>query len=236
METVICYICGAESDVWRSNLLEVKSQHSHSPITFFINKFLGGFESQRNVIDTTNNICMGCLQRIDEYDLSCVIAEQIEKELHEILLKTEILYINQKSTSEPDVSKTSIDEKSSSEPEVTNEMLLAELIGVSESGAIGSDDESEKKGIKCDRDFALDVKSENEEEDSDSDDDYTPSGQSKRRKRRTNHPKKRNENTFNEIDSVNEYDFSNCKLCFFFQDFKTKKFFCLVQQTGCIEQ
>lgn len=107
-----CYICDKNADEFRSNLTAIKSQHSGSSIAFFINKFLSEFQSDRDVIDPKNGICMGCLQKIEEYDWSCMMAERFEKELSEILLKTEIHYgeLNQ----EKKIEEINVDEKNDS--------------------------------------------------------------------------------------------------------------------------
>lgn len=89
METVICYFCNVKSEDWRRNLFEVKSQHSGSPIAFFVNKFLGECQSHRSVSEESNCICVECLQKIEEYDWLCTMAKRFESELREVLLKTE---------------------------------------------------------------------------------------------------------------------------------------------------
>lgn len=88
-----CFVCNITSVFYVRNLMNAKSQHSETRLCEFIAKFLGEFQSNRldNSLDDTL-ICFQCLNKIDEYDLACVTAQRIEKELREVLLQTESIF------------------------------------------------------------------------------------------------------------------------------------------------
>lgn len=168
MDLTICYICNLKADEWQNNLSELKSQHSRSPIKFFINKFLGGFESSRNVDDESNSICMGCLQRIDEYDLSCVIAEQTEKELQELLLKTEHFYVEEQKKIH-EIEELNVD----CEP---RDIQTKPMNDDSDEAKTDSDD-GDVDNAESDSDFKCEIKSESSEDEGD-DLEFVPAGKS----------------------------------------------------------
>ncbi|XP_055305979.1 zinc finger protein 271-like [Sitodiplosis mosellana] len=89
---VICYLCNEQTNDWRVlnlNFTELKSQHSNTPIVDLLKRFLDDFESQRDIENETNCVCPKCLDRINDYDRMCVLCEEKEKELKELLLTTE---------------------------------------------------------------------------------------------------------------------------------------------------
>lgn len=85
-----------KTDDWRNELDGLKSQHSSTFITDFIKKILGDFETKRNVDDQSNCICVDCLNRFEEYDWTCTMAKQYEKELYDLLVHTESLCFTEK--------------------------------------------------------------------------------------------------------------------------------------------
>lgn len=86
-----CFVCHVKTDDWRNDLRGLRSQHSSTYVTDFIKKILGDFNTKRNVDDETNCICADCLNRFEEYDWTCTMAKQYEKELYDLLIKTEEL-------------------------------------------------------------------------------------------------------------------------------------------------
>ncbi|XP_055305990.1 zinc finger protein draculin-like [Sitodiplosis mosellana] len=92
---VICYVCNEQTDNWRRNFTELKSQHSNTPIVDLLKRFLDDFESQRNIESESNCICAKCLNRIDDYDCMCVLCAERETELKELLWATEKSHIYQ---------------------------------------------------------------------------------------------------------------------------------------------
>lgn len=94
METMTCYICNNLTTDFCTNLYQLESQHSNTRICKYLTKFLGGFETQRDMNSDLNCACSDCLNRIDEYDWVCVMSTRFEQELTEILLNTERLHSN----------------------------------------------------------------------------------------------------------------------------------------------
>lgn len=92
MDGVIkCFVCHVKTDDWRNELQGLRSQHSSSFVTDFIKIILGDFNLMKNIDDESNCICADCLNRFEEYDWTCTMARQYEKELYDLLVKTESL-------------------------------------------------------------------------------------------------------------------------------------------------
>lgn len=100
-ETLKCFVCHMKTDDWRNELDGLKSQHSSTFITDFIKNILGDFETKRNVDDRSNCICVDCLNRFEEYDWTCTMAKQYEKELYDLLVHTESLCFTDDKIDEP---------------------------------------------------------------------------------------------------------------------------------------
>lgn len=136
---VICYVCNKSASVFTQNLTKYKSQHSKTPISDFIRKFLGDFESSRNIDDESNCICSKCLIQVIEYDLTTQKAIEQEKALRELLISTE-MDLNLNSSSEVEIlecednfSNESIsgdeaDEKNEANPTGNNEKPCIESV------------------------------------------------------------------------------------------------------------
>lgn len=90
---VICYFCNQVTNAWAQDFTQFKSQHSKTPISVLTQKFLGNFESSRNVDEESNCICSDCLNRVNEYDLTAQMAIEQERELRELLVSTELSLI-----------------------------------------------------------------------------------------------------------------------------------------------
>ncbi|XP_031637881.1 zinc finger protein 699-like [Contarinia nasturtii] len=86
-----CFVCHVKTDDWRNDLCGLKSQHSCTFITDFMRKILGDFNLSRNIDDVQNCICADCLNRFEEYDWTCTMVKQQEKELYDLLIKSDKL-------------------------------------------------------------------------------------------------------------------------------------------------
>lgn len=84
-----CFVCNIKTDEWRSGLCGLMSQHSNTLITDYIKKILSNFISTRNIDDENNCICPDCLSKIEECDWYRITTERCEKELHDLLVRTE---------------------------------------------------------------------------------------------------------------------------------------------------
>lgn len=88
-------MCDEQTD-WRNDFSKIKTQHSKTAIVELLRKFLGDFETKRDLKNESNRICIECITKIDEYDWTCVLMLNREKELRKILLRTEKLYAERK--------------------------------------------------------------------------------------------------------------------------------------------
>lgn len=92
-----CYICGIGTEFYGQRLNTMKTKHSEATIHDIIVKLAkknGELDAYigREMNDSLdlNEVCSECLRQIDEYDLACVTAQQIERQLHDLLLRTKI--------------------------------------------------------------------------------------------------------------------------------------------------
>lgn len=96
---VRCFVCNIKTDEWRSGLNGLMSQHSNTLITVLIRTILGDFNSARNIDDDSNSICPDCLSRIEDCEWQRITAQHCERELYELLVRTE----TQCSTQSPEI-------------------------------------------------------------------------------------------------------------------------------------
>lgn len=104
-EQQFCFICNVLITNDCIDLFETKTNHSMIPVYDLVWKFLGEKPSQRNVtIDEANSkfhcICMDCYSIINEYDLACVTADRLEKQITDKLKETENFYETRHDSSE----------------------------------------------------------------------------------------------------------------------------------------
>lgn len=84
-----CFVCDIKTDEWRCALSGLVSQHSNTPVTVLIRTVLGVFQTTRNIDDELNCICADCLRRIEDCDWQRQAAQRCERELYELLVRTE---------------------------------------------------------------------------------------------------------------------------------------------------
>lgn len=98
MNPLNCYICDKKSVFYCKNIYKLTSKHSETLICDFIRKFLDNQLSRRpDDTESESIVCIECLNKIDEYDLACITVKRVEKELREILLRTESLHASSSS-------------------------------------------------------------------------------------------------------------------------------------------
>lgn len=91
----ICYVCNKQTiEFLHRNFTELKAQHTGTSICEFIRTFLAGFHSVRNIFDDSNHICIKCLQQINDYDWMRHQTIVQEAKLRQLLLSTEVNWIN----------------------------------------------------------------------------------------------------------------------------------------------
>lgn len=146
-----CYICNETSVFYSRNLFKTKSKYSETRICEFIRKFLGDYPSERDgvpVNDSENGhcVCMECLGKIDEYDLSIMTAKRVERELRDVLLHTEALFFR-KSTETDALFIHSIDSI-----EIFDEIKEEDSEGNGDIGSEASKSDSDSIQVESDSD------------------------------------------------------------------------------------
>lgn len=104
----ICFICNTTASESFVNIYETVSRRSLTLICDFVWRFLNDTPSVReDVSDSARSkwslICKRCLDKINEYDLACVTASQLEEEIRYELSSTEAIYAGQQITVEQDM-------------------------------------------------------------------------------------------------------------------------------------
>lgn len=99
----ICFLCNTTESETFINLYEALTTHSNTPVFDFVWKFLDDKPSVRDdTVDAANSnwnsLCIGCFQKINEYDLACETATRLEEELRWELSQTEATYAAQQNT------------------------------------------------------------------------------------------------------------------------------------------
>lgn len=91
-----CYICNSSIDRKKQNSsyqIYTPTKYSQTLIAEYINKFLEYKQDVR--FNQTDSICTKCMDKLNEYDKACKIADRIEYELKQALHLTEQTYIKQ---------------------------------------------------------------------------------------------------------------------------------------------
>lgn len=210
-ETLKCFVCHMKTDDWRNELHGLKSQHSRTHVTDFIKKILGDFETKRNIDDTSNCICVDCLNRFEEYDWTCTMVKQYEKELYDLLVHTESLCSVEKSSADVSIGRPYLDPLTgfvetsfrnddidgAGDDDLLNVMVEPLVIpkdkpsdeddGALDAGAVENTDD--------DPDFNCKIEEDSNHEVSEEDDEYSP-------QKRNSKAKKTNPNVKDEDESV----------------------------------
>lgn len=87
----ICYLCNERTPLIPSNqnFIQLRTVHTKTSFSDLFKRFLGDFQSSRNVDDSTNCICQTCSKHIENYDRACQQASDYEIKLRALLLSTE---------------------------------------------------------------------------------------------------------------------------------------------------
>ncbi|XP_037039377.1 zinc finger protein 33A-like [Bradysia coprophila] len=78
-----CCICDNSVESENSNIFEVVSGHSQTPVHLFMEKFLGHSLSSRTETNFSNQLCQHCIDKFNEYDLAVVTAQKVSNEMLE---------------------------------------------------------------------------------------------------------------------------------------------------------
>lgn len=92
----ICYLCNENVTLLvpsNQNFVHIHTNHTKTRLSDLLKRFLGDFESSRNIENDSNSICDECLQKIDDYDCINFEAIQHEANLRALLLSTEAKFL-----------------------------------------------------------------------------------------------------------------------------------------------
>lgn len=92
--TFRCYICDIETNSRARNIVsDMKSQHSRKPIAELLKRLQNGVGAI-HARDGSNTciVCDDCIDTINAYDEAFMLAEQVEKQLIEMIARTEEHY------------------------------------------------------------------------------------------------------------------------------------------------
>lgn len=89
-----CYICdtGINRRI-QTSIFDIKSRHSKKPIAELLKRFQKvGQRIQARDGSKTCALCDECIRKINAYDEACQLAERVEKQLKEMIARTEERY------------------------------------------------------------------------------------------------------------------------------------------------
>lgn len=104
-----CSICGNTTKFAVSNIFQIKTAHSETPVDKILQRLLNKTSSDffQKFQNTKNCACQDCLIKIDEYDLAYTNAKKIENELINLILKS-----NDRKNQKKDIGKISFKHES----------------------------------------------------------------------------------------------------------------------------
>lgn len=93
MDYLICYICNSETRLNNSLRIKTKAKYSGMGVNQIIQTFVK--ESHMLRFGPNDIVCQQCFQKINQYDLACQIADQIQTEITNALYATEQEYLTE---------------------------------------------------------------------------------------------------------------------------------------------
>lgn len=93
MDFLNCYICNAKTKLRNSVRIKMKTKYSGTGVHEIIQSFL----KQSHVLRFSPNdiVCERCFQKINQYDLACRMADEIQQEITNTLYITEQEYLSE---------------------------------------------------------------------------------------------------------------------------------------------
>lgn len=85
-----CYICDNKTMFFVKNVFSLNTKHSNTLIPEILQKFFNSNLQRTIKIDTI--LCQECLAKIDEYDFAIETIEKLQKDLTNLLIKTNEKY------------------------------------------------------------------------------------------------------------------------------------------------
>lgn len=93
MDYLNCYICNSETTLQKSVRIRSKTKHSGVGVNEIIQSFLKESHSLR--FSPNDIVCERCFQKINQYDLACRMADEIQQDITNALFATEQQYMSQ---------------------------------------------------------------------------------------------------------------------------------------------
>lgn len=93
MDSLNCYICNAETQLQNSARIKAKTKYSGTGINEIIQSFLK--ETHMLRFSPNDIVCERCCQKINQYDLACRMADEIQQDITNALYITEQEYLSE---------------------------------------------------------------------------------------------------------------------------------------------
>lgn len=90
MDYLNCYICNSETQLQNSLRVRTKTKYSGVGVHQIIQTFVKESRFSPNDI-----VCQRCFQKINQYDLACQMADQIQQEITNTIYATEQEYLSE---------------------------------------------------------------------------------------------------------------------------------------------
>lgn len=93
MDYLNCYICNSETRLQKSVRIRTKTKYSGVGVHEIIQSFLK--ESHMLRFSPNDIVCERCFQKINQYDLACRMADEIQQDVTNALYATEQQYMSE---------------------------------------------------------------------------------------------------------------------------------------------
>lgn len=94
MHLLKCFVCDNKAIIYCENVFSRRSSHTDTPVMDILNKFaedleMSAFRPSKKSMKTI--ICQMCMIKVNEYDLACMTARDMENQLKDLLQKKGVI-------------------------------------------------------------------------------------------------------------------------------------------------
>lgn len=93
MDYLNCYICNAETKIQCSVRIRTKTKYSGIGVHGILQSFMK--ETKRLSFSVNDIVCERCFRKVNQYDLACRMADEIQQDITNALLSTEQEYLSE---------------------------------------------------------------------------------------------------------------------------------------------
>lgn len=94
MHLLKCFVCDNKTIIYCENIFARRSSHTDTPVMDILNKFAEDLEMtalRPSKKSAKQIICQTCMIKVNEYDLACMNARDMENQLKDLLQKKAVI-------------------------------------------------------------------------------------------------------------------------------------------------